>query len=126
MACVSGDLKSLIRYLQERSQGHHTIDHLEERTRKGHRKSNEHWNWFKGRERAIVSETDIGTGSKATVANFLEAQWSAYWVFEREDLELKSLAVISKETVGNSWDTVNVTFGHEHHHNHPKRFISTD
>ena len=27
--------------------------------------------------------------------------------------------VISKETVGNSWDTVNAIFGHDYHHDHP-------
>ena len=55
-------LRSLRHYLRAQSQGHHTIDRLEERsvergsarrsslkrTRKGHRQSNEHWNRFKG------------------------------------------------------------------------------
>ena len=54
-------LRSLRRYLPQQSQGHHTIDRLEERgveeealddlperTREGHRQSDEHWNHFKG------------------------------------------------------------------------------
>ena len=58
---VSEMLRSLRHYLQAQSQGHHTIDRLEERgvergsarrfflerTREGHRQSDEHWNRFK-------------------------------------------------------------------------------
>ena len=56
--------KSLRHYLRAQSQGHHTIDRLEERgvergsarltiflwkdEREGHRQSDEHWNRFKG------------------------------------------------------------------------------
>ena len=56
-------LRSLRHYLLSQSQGHHTIDRLEERgveskeealdytflerTREGHRQSDEHWNRFK-------------------------------------------------------------------------------
>ena len=56
-------LRSLRHYLLAQSQGHHTIDRLEERgvergsarrssfdrTREGHRQSDEHWNCFKGK-----------------------------------------------------------------------------
>ena len=58
-------LRSLRHHLRAQSQGHHAIDHLEERgvergtartarrssferTRDGHRLSDEHWNRFKG------------------------------------------------------------------------------
>ena len=50
-------LRSLRHYLRAQSLGHHTIDLLEERgeergflerTREGHRQSEEHWNRFKG------------------------------------------------------------------------------
>ena len=55
-------LRSLRHYLRAQSQGHHTIDRLEERgmergnagrsslkrTREGHRQSDGHWNHFKG------------------------------------------------------------------------------
>ena len=37
---------------------------LLQRMRKGHRQSDQHWNCFKGRERAIVSQTNTGTVSK--------------------------------------------------------------
>ena len=37
---------------------------MRERTRKGHRQSNQHWNCFKGRERVIVSQINTGTVSK--------------------------------------------------------------
>ena len=58
-------LRSLRHYLRAQSQGHHTVDRLEERgvkrleevldvmiflerTREGHRQSDEHWNRLKG------------------------------------------------------------------------------
>ena len=56
-------LRSLRHYMRAQSQGHHTIDRLKERgvergsarrssvlerTREGHRQSDEHWNRFKG------------------------------------------------------------------------------
>ena len=55
-------LRSLRHYQRAQSQGHHTIDHLEERgvergsarrsslkgMRAGHHQSDEHWNFFKG------------------------------------------------------------------------------
>ena len=57
----SEELRSLRRYLRAQSQGHHTIDHLEERGmergsarwsslkgREGHRQSDKRWNHFKG------------------------------------------------------------------------------
>ena len=46
-------------YLRAHNQGHHTINRLEERgverTREGHRQSDEHWNRLKG---------DVGETSK--------------------------------------------------------------
>ena len=47
-------------------------------------------------------------------------------VYGTSVLNFKKICVISKEVVGNSWDIVNTIFGHEYHHNCPKRFISTD
>ena len=45
-------LRRLRHYLRAQSQGRHTVDRLEERgverTREGHRHSDEHWNRFKG------------------------------------------------------------------------------
>ena len=67
-------LMSLRHYLRAQSQGHDTIDRLEERgveresakrsslkgTREGHRQSDEHWNRFKG---------DVGETSERNFAN---------------------------------------------------------
>ena len=57
-------LRSLEHYLWAQSQGHHTIDRLEERGVEGRsaRRSP-----LKGRERAIVNQTNIGTVSNATL-----------------------------------------------------------
>ena len=61
-------LRSLRHYLRAQSQGHHTTDRLEERSveRRSARRSS-----LKGRERAIVSQTNIGTISKATLGELL-------------------------------------------------------
>ena len=61
-------LRSLRHYLREQSQGHHTIDRLEER---GVERGSARRSSWKGRERAIVSQTNIGTVSKATLAKLL-------------------------------------------------------
>ena len=57
-------LRRLRQYLRAQSQGHHTIDRLEERgvERGSFRRSS-----LKGRERAIVNQTNSGTFSKATL-----------------------------------------------------------
>ena len=61
-------LRSLRHYLQEQSQGHHTTDHLEE---SGVERGSARRSSLKGRERAIVNQTDIGTVSKATLRKLL-------------------------------------------------------
>ena len=61
-------LMSLRLYLRAQSQGHHTIDRLEER---GVEKGSARKSSLKGRERAIVNETNIGTVSKATEGKVL-------------------------------------------------------
>ena len=60
----SGVLRSLRYYLRAQSQGHHTIDRLEER---GLERGSARRSSLKGRERAIVSQTNTGTFSKAAV-----------------------------------------------------------
>ena len=70
-------LRSLRHHLRPQSQGHHTIDRLKERgvergsarrssvlerTREGHRQSDEHWNRFKG-DAGETSERRGGTHS---------------------------------------------------------------
>ena len=61
-------LRSLRYYLRAQSQEHHTIDRLEERgvDRGSARRSS-----LKGRERAIVNQTNIRTVSKATLGKHL-------------------------------------------------------
>ena len=56
-------LRSSRHYLQAQSQRHHTIDRLEER---GVEKGSARRSSLKGRERAVVSQTNTGTVSKAT------------------------------------------------------------
>ena len=58
-------LRNLRHYLQAQSQGHHTIDRLEERDVK--RGSARRSSLKGGREGTIVSETSIGTVSKVSL-----------------------------------------------------------
>ena len=60
-------LRSLRHYLRAQSQGHH-IDRLEER---GVERGSARRSSLKGRERAIVNQTNIGTVSKATLGKLL-------------------------------------------------------
>ena len=71
-------LRSLRRYLQAQNQGHHTIDRLEQTgvERRSTRRSS-----FKGRERAIVNQTKIGTVSKATLGTLLRDGVERIWAF---------------------------------------------
>ena len=62
-------LRSLRHYLRAQSQGHHTTDRLEER---GVERGSVRRSFLKGRERAIVSQTNIGTVSKATSGKLLK------------------------------------------------------
>ena len=50
--------------MRAQSQGHHTIDRLEER---GVGRGSARRSSLKGRKRAIVNQTDMGTVSKATL-----------------------------------------------------------
>ena len=61
-------LRSLRHYLRAQSQGHHTIDRLEER---GVERGNARRSSLKGRKRAIVNQTNIGTVSKAALGKLL-------------------------------------------------------
>ena len=71
-------LRSLILYMLEQSQGHHTIYRLEER---GMGRGSTRRSSLKGRERAIVNETNIGTVSKATLGEPLREEVERIWVF---------------------------------------------
>ena len=61
-------LRSLRRYLRAQNQGHHTIDRLEER---GVERGSARRSAQKGRERAIVYQTNTGTISQATLGKLL-------------------------------------------------------
>ena len=71
-------LRSLRHYLRAQSQGHHTIDRLEER---GVERGSSRRSSLKGRERAIVNRTNIGTVSKATLGKPLRDGVERIWVF---------------------------------------------
>ena len=61
-------MRSLRHYLWAQSQGHHTIDLLEER---GVERGSARQSSLKRRERAIASKTNIGTVSKTTLRKIL-------------------------------------------------------
>ena len=75
-------LRSLRHYLQAQSQYHHNIDHLEERDvkRGSARRSS-----LKGREKAIVNQTNIGTVLKATSGKLLRRDGAYMGFSERFD-----------------------------------------
>ena len=76
-------LRSLGHYLQAQSQGHYTIGRLEQR---GMERGSVRRSSLKGRERAIVNQTNIGTVSKATLGKLLEKRGGAHMGFsERID-----------------------------------------
>ena len=62
-------LRSLRHYLWAQSQGQHTIDRLEER---GVERGSAGQSSLKGRERAIVNQTNTGTVSKAMLGKLPE------------------------------------------------------
>ena len=71
-------LRSLRHYLRAQSQGHHTIDRLEER---GVERGSARRSSLKGRGRAIVNQTNIGTVSKATLGKLLRDGVERIWAF---------------------------------------------
>ena len=66
----SGVLRSLRHYLRAQSQGHHTINLLEER---GVERGSGRQSFLTERERGIVNQTNIRTVSKATLGKLLSA-----------------------------------------------------
>ena len=71
-------LRSLRHYLQAQSQGHHTIDCLEER---GIERGTAWQSSLKGQEKAIVSQTNIGTVSKTMLGKVLRYGVECMWAF---------------------------------------------
>ena len=74
----SGVLRSMRHYQRAQCQGHHTIDHLEER---GVERGSARRSSLKGRERAIVSQTNIGTVSKAMLGKPQRDGVERIWAF---------------------------------------------
>ena len=75
---ISELLRSLRHYLRAQSQGHHTIDRLEVR---GVERGSARRSSLKGRERAIVSQTTIGTVSKVSLGKLLRVGVERIWAF---------------------------------------------
>ena len=76
-------LRSLRHYLCAQSQGQHAFDRLEER---GVERGSAWRSFWKGRERASVNQTKIGTVTKATSGNLLERRGEVHMGFsERKD-----------------------------------------
>ena len=90
-------LRSLRHYLRAQSQGHHTINRLQETgvergsasrssLETGVERGSASRSSLKGRERAIINQMNIGTVSKETLGNFRETWWRPYMGFsERID-----------------------------------------
>ena len=86
VACVSEGLRTLRHYPRAQSQGHHTVDRLEER---GVDRGSSRRPSLKGRERVIFRQTNIGTVSKATLGETSEKRSGAHMGFsERIDTVL--------------------------------------
>ena len=73
-------LSSLRHCLRAQSQGHHTIDHLEER---GMERGSARRPSLKGRKRAIVNQTNTGSVSKATLGKLLRDGLERIWAFPK-------------------------------------------
>ena len=71
-------LRSLRHYLRAQSQRRPTIDHQEKR---GVERGSTRRSSFRGWERAIVSQTNIGTVSKATLGKLLRDWVERIWAF---------------------------------------------
>ena len=76
-------LRSLGHYLLAQSRGHHTIDCLEER---GVERGSARRSSLKGRERAIVNQTNIGTVSKVTLGKRLRDGVERIWAFPSTEI----------------------------------------
>ena len=90
-------LRSLRDYLRAQSQGHHTVDRLEER---GVERGSARRSSFKGRERAIVNQTNTGTVSKATLGKRLsERRGGAHMGFPESRTELRHLPLFCSQVM---------------------------
>ena len=71
-------LRSLRYYLQVKSQGHHTIDCLEER---GMERGSARRSSLKGWEKAIIDQMNTGTVLKGTLGKLLRDRVERIWAF---------------------------------------------
>ena len=76
-------LRSLKHYMQAQSQGHHPIDHLQER---GVERESAWWSFLNGWERAIVNQMNIWTVSKAKLGKLLRGQMEHIQVFPSTEI----------------------------------------
>ena len=76
-------LRNLRQILQSQSQGHHTVDRLIER---GIQKGSGRRSVLRGRHRAIVNQTNIGTVSKATLGKLLRDGVERVWAFPSAEI----------------------------------------
>ena len=77
-------LRSLRDYLWAKSQGHHTVDPLEER---GVERGSARRSSLKGRERAIANQTNIGTVSEVTLGTLLRDGVERMWAFPSAQIQ---------------------------------------
>ena len=73
-------LRSLRHYLRAQSQGHYTVDRPEEG---GMKRGSDRRSSLKGSEKAIVSQTKIGTVLKVTLGKLLRDGVERIWDFPR-------------------------------------------
>ena len=117
VACVLEDLKYLgawdtTDYLRAQSQGHDTVYGLEER---GVERGSARWSSFKGREKAIVSKTNIGTVSHATLGKLIsERRGGAHMGFsERINTTLNWTELNQTEPNSDGWMNENLYIAHK-------------
>ena len=73
-----GVWRSVRHYLRAQSQGHHTIDNLEER---GAERGSDRQSPLKGQERAIISRVNIASVSMAMFGKLLTDGVERIWTF---------------------------------------------
>ena len=120
-------LRSARLYLRAQSLGHHPIDRQEERGVEG-RISRRFF--LKGRERAIVNQTNIESASKATLGKPLrdgvEAPDDVPWKDETGlSWVRRTLQLLQKQRWGNFWEMVSSVQGLFRAHRYPLELSKT-
>ena len=65
------------------TQEHHSIERLQER---GVHRGSGRWSTLRGRERAILNQTNVGTVSKATLGKLLKNGAERIWAFPSAEM----------------------------------------